>query len=436
MCPYCKGAGFVYPDVPPGHPDFGRAVPCYCLQKERQGSLMQRLQRYSNLGALTRFTFDTLIPQGRSGNPANQNRFQRACQGAKNFAQNPDGWLVFIGPSGCGKTHLAVAIANYRIQQGYPTFFVVVPDLLDHLRATFGPTSEVTYDELFEQVRNAPLLILDDLGTQTNTPWAQEKLFQIINHRYSAQLPTVITMNTSLEELEERLYARLSEPTLSQVYLVEEREASELEHLSELGLKLLTNMTFRNFDFKRVDLPVEQRYTLEHAYQLAYNFAQAPEGWLIFQGTNGCGKTHLAVAIANYCLEHEREVLFIPVPDFLDHLRSCFSPDSGVRYDELLERTKKSPLLILDDFGEESSTPWVREKLYQLINYRYIAQLPTVVTTSFSLDEFESRISSRMADPRLSVVFNITAPDYRTDRPLPEKGKSLKGYSHRRRMQT
>jgi DNA replication protein DnaC len=51
--------------------------------------------------------------------------------------------------------------------------FVVVPDLLDHLRAAYNPDSEVGYDRLFEQVRNAPVLVLDDLGTQSATAWAQ-----------------------------------------------------------------------------------------------------------------------------------------------------------------------------------------------------------------------------------------------------------------------
>jgi len=76
---------------------------------------------------------------------------------------------------------------------------------------------------------------------------------------------------------------------------------------------------------------------------------------------------------------------------------------------------KQCPLLILDDFGEESAFPWARSKLFQLINHRYNARLPLVVTTSLSLDEIESRISSRFADPRLGTVFNITAPHFNVD---------------------
>jgi DNA replication protein DnaC len=172
-------------------------------------------------------------------------------------------------------------------------------------------------------------------------------------------------------------------------------------------------MTFDNFDHKRTELPLEQRQNLRQAFNLAVEFARSPEGWLIFQGVNGCGKTHLAAAIANYQLAQGKPVFFVVVPELLDHLRSTFSPDSKISYDEFFEKIKEVPLLILDDFGEQSATPWAQEKLYQLINYRYNARLPMVVTTCLSLEEIEPRISSRMVDPRISLVFNITAPDYR-----------------------
>jgi DNA replication protein DnaC len=103
------------------------------------------------------------------------------------------------------------------------------------------------------------------------------------------------------------------------------------------------------------------------------------------------------------------------VPEFLDHLRATFNPESKVSYDRLFESVKKTPLLILDDFGEQSTTPWAQEKLYQVINYRYNALLPTVITTRCTTDELDSPIISRLIDHKLSVFFKIMAPDYRTD---------------------
>ncbi len=432
LCPRCKGAGFVYAEVRPGHPDFGKAVPCSCTQKEFEESRLARLHRYSNLGALTRLTFDNLILRGKSSEPADQERFYRAYQAAIAFAQNPQGWLVLQGPSGCGKTHLAAAIANYRLNQGHLVFFIVVPDLLDHLRSTFSPHSDISYDELFEQVRNTSLLLLDDLGSQSSTPWAQEKLFQIINHRFNSRLPIVITLNIPIEQLEERLRTRIGDTSLSQVYLLQEKKIALFDHWGSLGLESLSHMTFDSFDYKRSNLLPEERQNLEQAYHLARQFAESPQDWLVFQGTNGCGKTHLAAAIANYCLKTGKPACFVVVAEFLDYLRSTFSPESKVTYDEVFERVKTAPLLILDDFGEQASTPWAQEKLYQLINYRYNARLPTVITTCFKLEDIEPRISSRMADFKLSTVFPINAPDYRADRQAARKTKPPLPRSYKR----
>ena len=72
--------------------------------------------------------------------PDERANLKRAFELCRDYAEQPDGWLVLTGEYGCGKTHLAAAIANARAAAGQPALFVVVPDLLDHLRATFSPT--------------------------------------------------------------------------------------------------------------------------------------------------------------------------------------------------------------------------------------------------------------------------------------------------------
>ena len=416
ICPVCKGAGFVHPALDSGQVDFSRVVPCQCSKGKLRKKKTEYLEKYSNLGYLSQLTFDNLSPKGKTARHSErseefQEHFARVYQAAKTFADNPGGWLVFSGPSGSGKTHLACAIANHRLSLGEPVFYIGAADLLDHLRSAFSPTSDTTYDELFERVKNVPLLVLDDLTLGSATTWAKEKLEQLLHHRFNARLATVIITDMPLERVDERLRGHLVDNEFCQVWTIE--PAPPLESQEGLKLELLRNMTFDNFDHKRLELPLEQRQNLRQAFNLAVEFARSPEGWLIFQGVNGCGKTHLAAAIANYQLAQGKPVFFVVVPDLLDHLRSTFSPDSKISYDEFSEKIKEVPLLILDDFGEQSATPWAQEKLYQLINYRYNARLPMVVTTCLSLDEIETRISSRMVDPRISLVFNITAPDYR-----------------------
>jgi DNA replication protein DnaC len=406
----------VHPLLAPGKPDYSRIVSCRCVEQESDNKRQSRLQTYSNLGTLTRMTFGNLIPEGRVKETTSQEQFRRVCEAAKAFALKPEGWLVITGPSGCGKTHLAAAIANECIAHKKPAFYVTVPDLLDHLRASFSPGSEMAYDEFFDQVKNAALLIMDDFGAQSSTPWAKEKLDQLLNHRYANRLPTVVISITPIEELEDRARSRLTNTDYCQIYAIGTKPPALYSNDWAPWFELQKQMTFESFDWKRVNLPLEQRQNLEAAYNEALNFAKSPDGWLVFLGVNGCGKTHLASAIVNYRYKLGKPSLFIVVPDFLDHLRSTFSPDSKVSYDQLFESVRSSELLVLDDFGEQAGTPWAQEKLYQVINHRYNARLATVITTSCSTDEIESRISSRLVDPKISVLFNINVPDFRGDR--------------------
>jgi DNA replication protein DnaC len=219
-CPICKGAGFVHPRLPSGEADYSRVVPCRCTLPEREKGRQSRLRKYSGLeaGLLQNMTFDNFDWKRANLPPEQRENLKKAFDTALDFAKVPEGWLVFLGVNGCGKTHLAAAIANYRLKEGKLAKFVVVPDLLDHLRSTFSPESPVSYDQLFEEVKNAPLLILDDLGKQSTTPWAEEKLYQVINYRYNHQLPTVVTTNCSLDEIDSPISSRLADPKIGVVW--------------------------------------------------------------------------------------------------------------------------------------------------------------------------------------------------------------------------
>jgi len=405
----------VHPRLPSGKPDFSRVIACRCVKKAAENDQAARLQKLSNLGALASYTFESILKGGISGDTGRQQRFTLAYDAAKQFAADAHGWFILVGPSGSGKTLLAASIANERIKLGQSVFFQTVPELLDHLRSAFAPGSEMAYDELFDKVCNTPLLIMDDLGVQASTAWAKEKLDQLFNYRFSHELPTVVTTSTPIDNLDERIRTRLNSPRFSRVYVIEQKASALHEYDWGKGFELQKDMTFKAFDSKRFNLPLEQRQNLGSAYQVALQFAESPEGWLVFQGVNGCGKTHLASAIVNYRYEAHKPAIFVVVPEFLDHLRKTFNPESKVSYDQLFEAVKTASLLVLDDFGEHQTTPWAQEKLYQVINYRYNARLATVITTCNSLDEIEPRVSSRLVDPRISMVINITAPDYRGD---------------------
>ncbi len=406
------------PDVPPAHPSFGRAVLCSCRTAEREMARMDNLLKLSQLGALQNCTFDAFMPDGIGLTPPKQRNLKMAFDRVMAYAQEPKGWLVLKGGYGCGKTHLAAAVANYRLAMGHSALFISTPDLLDHLRASFGPNSTTSYDQRFEQVRNAPLLILDDLGTQSNSEWAQEKLYQIFNYRYNAKLPTIITTNEELESIEIRIRSRMVDPSLVQIITIlapDFRRAGVDQDQSDLSsLNLHGDKTFDNFNVRERELPKSQSENLRRALETAVDFAQNPTDWLVFNSISyGNGKTHLAAAIANHVARAGDPVLFIVVPDLLDHLRATFNPASGMRLDKRFDEVKTAPLLVLDDLGTESATAWAREKLYQLFNYRYNARLPTVITTATPVDEIDPRLATRMLDGSRCTFFLIEAPSYR-----------------------
>ncbi len=93
---------------------------------------------------------------------------------------------------------------------------------------------------------------------------------------------------------------------------------------------------------------------------------------------------------------------------------------------------KKAPFLVLDDLGTESATSWAREKLYQICNYRYLARLPTVFTTSYRLEELDPRLRVRMLDKTRCMIVRIKAPAYRDSPesappPPPKNARRRKG---------
>ncbi|MBC8077889.1 MAG: ATP-binding protein, partial [Chloroflexales bacterium] len=207
QCGRCEDGGYYVIPVPVGHPEFGRLHRCACVAGQRQlHARAARSTRLSGLGAYVDKTFaafDGDVPG-----------VQRVLAIAEAYAETLEGWLVLWGAYGCGKTHLAAAVANAALARGRGTIFAAVPDLLDHLKATFAPSSSETYDERFELLRTVDLLVLDDLGTESATAWAREKLYQLINHRYVQRLPLVVTSNVSLDLLDGRIRSRLQDRAL------------------------------------------------------------------------------------------------------------------------------------------------------------------------------------------------------------------------------
>ena len=112
-CESCDDLGWYTYNVPVGHENFGKFINCQCQSNNIKNNL-NRLLKKSNLSHVRKYKFDTLVSSDVFNNQLNIDLFNTAYKEARNYAANPEGWIVFTGPNGSGKTHLAAAIGNQR----------------------------------------------------------------------------------------------------------------------------------------------------------------------------------------------------------------------------------------------------------------------------------------------------------------------------------
>ena len=330
------------------------------------------------------------------------------------------GWITFAGPSGSGKTYLAAAIANHQIDLGCPALMITASDLLDQLRVGFEEGAVATFSDTFDQLRSVRLLILDDLPTKPTTPWGQDRLLQLLAHRHSAKLSTVITLRGDPEQLEDFLRTRLETADgFARLHILGKSGNSAVHNLGSIPASMRGRMTFESFQVAADgSLTNEERQALAgtHAYIQRWAERDRPDGWLLLLGPCGVGKTHLAVAAAVERQSRGDDVYFATIADLLDQLRGTFSDDSPIAHADLMQRIRTSQLLVLDDMGAERHTPFAEDKLFQIVNHRYEERLPTIVTTSVfpaDLGDMRPRIASRLLDRMVVTTLVMEAPDYR-----------------------
>ncbi|MBN1889176.1 MAG: ATP-binding protein [Thermoflexales bacterium] len=211
--------GYYWPsNLPAGHPQANQWIPCACTLARQAAAIKVTLP--TGIRAMTFGSF-----QVENGN-------REAYELASQLADDPWGqawcWLVLIGANGRGKTHLAAAVVNALLDCGEPAFFEGVPALLDWLRDGYGEQSAEDFASRLARVKQAPVLVLDDLGAESSgrderVSWAEDKLYQIVNDRLENRLPTVYTTNLPLEPtpgyrcVPPRLASRLRDRSISRV---------------------------------------------------------------------------------------------------------------------------------------------------------------------------------------------------------------------------
>ncbi len=124
---------------------------------------------------------------------------------SENFNKN-SGSFFFTGGTGLGKTHLSLAVMNKVTERGYSVFYGSADNIIKQMeKERFGRSN----GDIEEEIENADLLIIDDLGTEFRTAFSETAVYQIINNAILNSKPMIISSNLSITELEERYGQRV-----------------------------------------------------------------------------------------------------------------------------------------------------------------------------------------------------------------------------------
>lgn len=137
----------------------------------------------------------------------NKKYFNMAKKYVENFKEikKENMGLMLHGSPGTGKTYLAFCIANELISKLTPVIAISSIGLLNKIKETYKRYGNEGEYEIIRSLKNASLLILDDLGAESNTEWAKEKLYEIIDSRYRDEKPILITTNLTTNQLKNKL---------------------------------------------------------------------------------------------------------------------------------------------------------------------------------------------------------------------------------------
>ncbi len=186
----------------------------------------------------------------------------------------------------------------------------------------------------------------------------------------------------------------------------EEERQKELEQqrirLERLKRYSLMDEQFKECTFEKfiVDKDNEKIYKLAKNYCEKWQEMKEKNVGLLFWGKPGTGKSFVAFCIANKLIEQFVPVIAISSIGFLNMLKQAYNNYGQESEADLITIFRNASLLIIDDLGAENETGWTKEKLYELIDFRYRDKKPLIVTTNLTPDQLREKMTHQAKVPR------------------------------------
>lgn len=182
-------------------------------QEQRRQEKIKRLRGICFAGTRERLASAT-FENDDGANTGIVEAAKRYVESFEKMLANGQGLLLF-GDVGRGKSYIAACIANALIDKSIPVLMTSFSRIVSQLQKKFEER-----DSYFEWLNDFPLLIIDDFGAERTSEYMQEIVYTVIDNRYTAGRPMIITTNLNVEEIKvikesdiyhKRVFGRINE---------------------------------------------------------------------------------------------------------------------------------------------------------------------------------------------------------------------------------
>lgn len=194
-CKKCKDLGYIE-----------AGLPCECFREE---NLKERKLESNIPEALFEKTFENFDESYYEDINEIKDKVSELKAFSNSLREGKSQNFILTGEVGRGKTHLALACANLALEQGYSVYYVSANELVDEIRTKkYNENSDLSFKDIYKKYLSPDLLIIDDLGIENATDFSLVQLTTLIDERNLVKKPWIITLNYSINNLEERYDSR------------------------------------------------------------------------------------------------------------------------------------------------------------------------------------------------------------------------------------